>query len=229
MKQKQLLSGIILILVIACSNNTVPDRFHQETEQILRQEGELTPFSGSELEKIDWSTTAEHYTDSTVYPFHVNWNRNDQTYPFPYRLIIKGDSIHDLQDFNYLINSWTSVITPEFDPKDHPNWKELKDIAPTISLNFNKSELVCLDSIEQTYLEYFMGNVSMIVNDDTLFADTMVWNPFSESITARSVELHHQHEDESISIIKGELLTTDPLLTNYRISNTRFSLEDKDN
>ena len=210
----RLLPPLFLLSLLSCTKELVPKAIKIEVEQFIAAE-DYSVFKHEKLIRIDWSNDTILSADSIIYPFAMVWERNGKEYPFKHRAIVKADSLADILKFNYLSNSWISLIPIPYDVRKEPWWVELTAIKGVDSLSYERQELELMDSSSNSWREIFQLTSPMgIVHTDTLY-----WNPKTNEIKARYCSIKYQ-VDTSHYLLYGSGLTSNADFSEWVIEHT---------
>lgn len=217
--------AVLLILsLFSCSNDDdtndelIPEHIKVEIEQFIKEKESSSSHIHETFVGLDWNYSRIESSDSIIYPFAVVFRRDGRDYPLKHRCVVKADTLVDILEFNHLYKAWVSLIPVPYNVRKEDWWIELASIENVISLEFDSRRLELLDTTNNSWREVFIGNVELVTHADTLWTDTLFWNPVLDEIKAPICKIKHQKTGES-SIIYGTGLTSNSKLTEWKLDN----------
>lgn len=138
-------------------------------------------FEGVEKE-IVWYDDFEENGDTIIYRFDIPCQLSEEyknrIMPLEYKAVVVNDSLIDVLHFWNIFNSWISEFPESFNHKDLKYWCDIDDSTSFKSIKANNVELIeIFEYGDSEWIEYYSGNVEIIVLDGVLLCDSAKWRP----------------------------------------------------
>ncbi|MBL4705370.1 MAG: hypothetical protein JKY54_12680 [Flavobacteriales bacterium] len=205
---------VFAFLLSGCSVSTVSEAVSREVEEFLLSKGKLEPFVESTFQRIDWNFKAIENADSIIYPFTVVWGSHGRDYPFKHQVVVKADTIVNIEELNSWTDQWNSLIPIPYDVRKEDWWIDLAALHDTSHFHFDKRSLVCMDTLKNRWVECFTGNIAITdsLGVYTLKTDSLIWNPLKSEFTTGKMII-----ESANGTITGNKVISDPYLYSYTI------------
>lgn len=213
MKSLPLFVIVLLILGFSsCSSDRNSDDAIQKdiqtkVESFIRKKEADFDHKFESFKGFNWDFDRIDSPDSTIYPFTVVFKRNGREYPFKHRCIVKADTLLDILEFNHLSSSWTSILPVPYDVRKESWWVELDSVVSVVNLQYDRRKLLQTDSISNTWIEVFTGDVEITTQFGTFTTDTLYWDPKRDEIKAPLCHIESRKNGKSFKL-EGYGLTT---------------------
>lgn len=218
--------AVISITICSCGGNdqndnsvSIPENLRLEVEEFIDAREEAFDHQFETYEGIDWDYPAITSNDSSIYPFAVIYERDGKKYPFKHKAIISTDTLMDILQFNHLYNNWESIMPIPYDVREEEWWFEIIQEENIENIISNSRKLQLLDSTHNSWQELFIGDVILAFGtQDTLWADTLIWNPKLGTIRASECKIKTYNNGAS-AIVFGAGFEGNSDMTKWSIKN----------
>ena len=209
----------LLLFIISCGSskpaettNSIPQDLKTDVEYFIDSREEAFDHQFETYLGVEWGTTPTVEEELTKYQFYVVYERDGKKYPLPHQVIVTHDTIFDIQRPVLVGNGWESLLPKPFNVKEQKWWREITDADAVLSIAADHKKLILIDSVDNDWIEVFTGSTVIFNSSDTLYADTLFWDPKNDQISTTSCKLI-----TAKGTITGANLTSDGEFTAYTI------------